>query len=74
MSSITNINNTRSLFKALADRGPLNVAAAARLVCEAGAAGSLACYCLTKTYLLERPFPWTSDRGHAILLPEDSFN
>ena len=43
----------------------------ARFACEAGAAGSSACYCLT---LLERPFPWTSDRDHAILPLEDSFN
>jgi len=31
-SSITNMNNKRNLFKPLADRGPLIVAAAARLV------------------------------------------
>ena len=43
-------------------------------VCLAGAALSSACYCLTGTWLLERPFPWTSDRGHAILPPEDSSN
>jgi len=30
-SSITNMNNKRNLFKPLAERGPLNVAAAARL-------------------------------------------
>ena len=57
--SIKNMNNKINLFKPLADQGPLNVVDAAQL-------GSF----VKQT----RPGPWTSDRGHAILSPKDSFN